>query len=233
MPTGPGPNWDRRVPQMKKGRVLGAIRPGAAIAVLICLAGCEAGGAGRASITTTRPADPTLGSTATATTFPTTNNPGRGFSTERVIVQGPGPDSPRASSLFKQVRFVAGDGFDQAVFEFEGLPWSSFYVEYPSEDEGLGDAGCSAPERVKGTDLVVSFHGTGTSSEPYPNDAPRSYTGAERIRPRNTPQILEAVFFCELEAIVEWVLVLRDQRPFRVTTLTDPPRIVIDVERRR
>lgn len=86
---------------------------------------------------------------------------------------------------------------------------------------------------MAGTDLVVSFHGTGTSSEPYPNDAPSSYSGPERLRPPNTPEILEAVVLCELEAIVEWVLVLRDQRPFRVTTLADPARIVVDLERRR
>jgi hypothetical protein len=44
---------------------------------------------------------------------------------------------------------------------------------------------------------------------------------------------VEAVLYCEFEATVEWVLVLRERRRFRVTTLTGPPRIVIDVERWR
>lgn len=99
---------------MKTGRWLPAIRRAVAVAVLVSLAGCEAAGSRR------------------------------GFGTECVTVRGPGPDDPRAGSLFKQIRFSARDGFDQVVFEFEGLPWGASYVTYPSEDEALGDAGCSA-----------------------------------------------------------------------------------------
>ncbi len=127
--------------------------------------------------------------------------------------------------------FGAGDGHDRAVFEFDGFPWGGFYIEYASDAKGLGDAGCSAPERAKGADLVVSFHGTGTTELPD-GKGPRSYTGRERIRPESTNEILEAVFFCEFEATMEWVLVMRDKRPFRLTTLSDPPRVVLDVQRR-
>jgi hypothetical protein len=122
-------------------------------------------------------------------------DPNRGFSTERVTVRKPEPDDPRASSLFKQVHFGAGDGYDRAVFEFEGFPWGGSYVEYASSPDGLGDAGCSAPERVKGADLVVSFHGTGTTTGPNPHEGPRSYAGTQRIRPESTTEILEAIFF--------------------------------------
>jgi hypothetical protein len=80
---------------------------------------------------------------------------------------------------------------------------------------------------------VVSFHGTGTYEGVDPDLGRRSYTGRERVRPTSTNEIVEAVLSCEFEATVEWVLVVRDRLPFRVTSLTGPPRIVIDVERRR
>ena len=183
--------------------------------------------------TTTATTTTGTGGATTTISFSRAVDPNRGFSTERVIVHGPEPDDPRASSLFKQVRFSAGDGYDRAVFEFEGFPWGGFYVEYASEADGLGDAGCSAPERVEGADLVISFHGTGTTAGPNPNQGPRSYTGAKRIRPESTTEILEAAFFCELEATVEWVIVVHDQRRFPVAALADPPRLILDVERGR
>jgi hypothetical protein len=188
-------------------------------------------------MTTTRLPDATTTTELTATTTTTsatTVDPDRGFSTDRAVIQGPGRDNPRASSLFKQVRFAGTEGHDRAVFEFErGMPYGGFYVEYAQGPDGLGDAGCVAPERRKGADLVVSLHGTGTSEGVDPGSGRRSYTGRERIRPTSTNEIVEAVLYCEFEATVEWVLVLRERRRFRVTTLTGPPRIVIDVERWR
>lgn len=110
------------------------------------------------------------------------------------------------------------------MFEFESaMPYGGFYVEYASDREGLGDAGCESPERSKGADLVVSLHGTGTTEDV-------SSTGRGRIRPTSTEEILEAVLFCEFEATVEWVLVIREKRPFRITTLSDPPRLLVDVQ---
>lgn len=112
------------------------------------------------------------------------------------------------------------------------MPYGGFYVEYASDREGLGDAGCVPPERSEGADLVVSLHGTGTSEGVYPDLGRRSYTGRDRVRPTSTTEIREAVFFCEFEATVEWVLVIRERRPFRVTILSDPPRLSVDVQRR-
>ena len=231
----PATGWRMRTPAGPVAAVL-AIRAGLAVTVLVSLARCEPGDNGRASMTTTSYADATAPTdrTATTTTTAPTVDPDRGFSTERVVFQEPGPDDPRASSLFKQVRFSGNQGYDRAVFEFErGMPYGGFYVEYGRGPDGLGDAGCVAPERQKGADLVVSLHGTGTAEGVDPGSGRRSYTGSERVRPTSTNEIVEAVLYCEFEATVEWVLVLRERQPFRVTTFTDPPRIVIDVERRR
>jgi hypothetical protein len=212
-----------------------AIRAGVAVTVLVGLARCDPGENGRASMTTPRFPDATATTERTATTTSSvpTVDPDRGFSTERVLLRS-GQDDTRASSLFRQVRFSVNEGYDRAVFEFEsGMPYGGFYVEYARSPDGLGDAGCVAPARRNGADLVVSLHGTGTSEGVDPGSGRRSYTGRERVQPTTTNEIVEAVLYCEFEATVEWVLVLRERQPFRVTTLTGPPRIVIDVERRR
>ncbi len=85
---------------------------------------------------------------------------------------------------------------------------------------------------MPGADLVVSFGG-GTREDPYSHSSRRSYTGRTRIRPRSTEQVREAVLFCEFEGELDWVLVVGEKRPFRVSTLDGPPRLVVDVARAR
>lgn len=36
---------------------------------------------------------------------------------------------------------------------------------------------------------------------------------------------------CDFEAVVTWVLGVSSSRPFRVTELSEPTRLVVDVER--
>jgi hypothetical protein len=43
--------------------------------------------------------------------------------------------------------------------------------------------------------------------------------------------ITEAVQICDFEAIVEWAIGTPTERPFRVTTLSNPNRIVVDILR--
>lgn len=171
----------------------------------------------------------------TTTAGPTVTPPRRGldprrnFDTEEVRALGQGTGNPGGSPLLRQVRFGAGNGYDRVVFEFEEY-LGNFSVAYaPGSDPESLPSECSAPERVAGTDLVVSLLGTGTSEDPYSDTARRSYTGRQRVRPTSTEQVREAVLFCEFEATLDWVLVVDDKRPFRVTTLDGPPRLVLDV----
>ncbi|HEY3238614.1 MAG TPA: hypothetical protein VGL92_03535 [Acidimicrobiia bacterium] len=190
------------------------------------------------------PPPPSTASTAgTATTAgPTVTppaqrlDPQRNFATEDVWVLGPGTGNPKGSPLLQQVRFGAGIGYDRVVFEFEEYLTGKFSVAYVSELESdyasdSPSSDCSAPKRMAGTDLVVSLLGTGTREAPYSDSSRRSYTGRRRIRPTSTEQVREAVLFCEFEATLDWVLVVADKRPFRVTTLDGPPRLVVDVAR--
>ena len=203
-------------------------------AVLMGLVACDPAG-DREATTPPHPATPgtaaTVANATTTTPLPAAVDPDRGFAIDRIIVGGPGV-GVQASPLFRQVRFAAGDGFDRAVFEFEtAMPYGGFSVGY-ADGDALGNAGCAAPRRRPGADLVLSFHGTGTHEGVYPDLGRRSYTGRERIRPASTEEIVEAILYCEFEATVEWALVIRDRRPFRAATMGDPPRIVVDVEHR-
>lgn len=71
-----------------------AIRTGALVAVFMCLASCEAGGKGQASMTNTRLTDATT-ATTTTTTFMTIVDPERGLGTERVDISAAGPSDSR------------------------------------------------------------------------------------------------------------------------------------------
>lgn len=59
------------------------------------------------------------------------------------------------------------------------------------------------------------------------SDAPRTYTGPNRFRP-GTAEIAELARTGGFEGVLTWAAGLNDQVDFRVTTLTSPPRLVID-----
>ena len=56
-----------------------------------------------------------------------------------------------------------------------------------------------------------------------------SYTGPARVSAQCTTQVQELARVEDFEAVLRWVVGVRSQAPFRVTTLTSPPRLVIDV----
>ncbi len=55
-----------------------------------------------------------------------------------------------------------------------------------------------------------------------------TYTGPDRVT-GNTAVVREAVLTGDFEAVMSWALGIDGQRPFTVTTLSSPPRLVIDV----
>jgi hypothetical protein len=58
-------------------------------------------------------------------------------------------------------------------------------------------------------------------------DAPETYTGPDRFVP-DTAQVLELARVGGFEGVLTWAVGLADRVPFRVTTLPDPPRLVVD-----
>ncbi len=115
-----------------------------------------------------------------------------------------------------------GGGYDRVVFEFTGDSLPGYRVEYatkPVQRCGSGD-----PVTVAGTGhLIVRF-------EPaQAHDEHASLVPAERHRTPGLPAVRELTLICDFEGQVAWVLGLAAPSEYRVSELTGPARLVLDV----
>jgi hypothetical protein len=112
----------------------------------------------------------------------------------------------------------SGRGYDRVMFEFAGDSLPGYRVEYttkPVQRCGSGD-----PVTVAGTGrLVVRFE---------PAEA-HNLTPAERHRTAGLTAVRELTLVCDFEGQVEWVLGVATRAPYRVSELTGPARLVLDV----
>ena len=118
----------------------------------------------------------------------------------------------------------ASPGYDRVVFEFAGGGDSvpGYRVEYttkPVQRCGSGD-----PVSVAGTGrLIVRF-------EPaQAHDEHGSLAPAERHRTAGLPAVRELTLICDFEGQVAWVLGTAAPSEYRVSELTGPARLVLDV----
>lgn len=124
-----------------------------------------------------------------------------------------------------RVRLGSHDGYERIVFEFQGeLPgYEVRYLDSEPAEDGSGDA-----VDVRGSEfLSVRIHpasGYRMTDDGYET----IYTGPKRITGAGAP-ILELVRTGDFEAQSTWTAGLDRQRPFVVSTLSSPPRIVVDV----
>jgi len=144
-----------------------------------------------------------------------------GYGTLPVTIDGPA----NGITILTDVRVGAhpAEGFDRIVFEFVGqLPDESTVQYRPSAVQ----CGSGMTEDVLGAGtLSVLMRSTQAHDEQgqltIDTTAVNGTGGA----------ILEGVQTCDFEGIVEWAIGTPDARPFRVTTLSNPPRLVVDVVR--
>jgi len=118
----------------------------------------------------------------------------------------------------------SGGAYDRVVFEFTGGGDSvpGYRVEYttkPVQRCGSGD-----PVAVAGTGhLIVRF-------EPaLAHDEHGTLTPAERHRTPGLPAVRELTLICDFEGQVAWVLGIAALSEYRVSELTGPARLVVDV----
>jgi len=121
------------------------------------------------------------------------------------------------------VRAAAHGGYDRVVFELAGENagrpgWRVGYVEAPGAD-GSGD-----PVEVAGEAyLQVMITGTG-----YPEDTGQDlFTGT--TDPAGAAAVRQVVTRGVFEGQTQAFVGLSEQLPFRVFSLADPPRVVVDV----
>lgn len=143
----------------------------------------------------------------------------------RPYVGGSANDAPAA---IVDVRATAQTGFDRFVLEFSGgIP--SYYV-MPLPDATFPTTIGNAPVQLRGAaGIVVGVAGSGRDLED-PMNGPRTYKGPERFATPEMPQMKEAALTTELSDFTDWSVGLADIPCFRVTELTSPPRLIIDVK---
>lgn len=95
----------------------------------------------------------------------------------------------------------------------------------------------SAPIRIDPSDRIVAVKGThflrirlepASGVDLTSSPVKRTYRGPTRVS-GNTTAVKEAVLTGDFEAVMSWVLGVDGKRPFVVTSLTSPSRVVVDI----
>lgn len=187
----------------------------AAVASTLLLAGC--GG---------KDDEPALGTTTTSTettgtTTGTTTTGLEGASTEPSIASATGEEV----ALLTHVRAARHEGYDRVVFEFRNLApgYDVRYVQKPVHADGSG-----AEVAVDGSAVLRVRMEPALDADLNQESAPRTYLGPQRFTP-DAAVVAELVRTGGFEAVLTWAVGVDERRPFKVTRLASPARIVIDI----
>jgi len=157
----------------------------------------------------------------TPTTEPTTT--GEAFEGGTATITGEAESSETA--LNERVAVAGHDGYDRVVFQFKnGLPgYRVEYVEPPLREDGSGNL-----VKLDGAAFVVVRMEPASGFDLSVPEGELVYTGPRRIAGDGTSAVRELVRTGDFEAVLTWAVGLDDRVPFRVLTLDDPARIVVD-----
>lgn len=144
-------------------------------------------------------------------------NPG---STESRTVKA-NPSNFTGTALLADVRAGAQDRGDRIVFEFEGTALPMGKVEYV---DSATQCGSGQPVQVKGSAiLLVSF----TQAAAHDGQGKSTFDKQKLTGPGQVVQ--EIVRTCDSEGHLSWAIGVSGKKNFKVTTLQNPTRLVVDV----
>jgi hypothetical protein len=128
------------------------------------------------------------------------------------------------TALLTDVRAARHEGFDRVVFEFRNvLPgYDVRYVHRPVHQDGSGKV-----VSIAGSSVVQIRMENALDADLSQASAPLTYVGPRRFAP-NTSEVVEVARAGGFEGVLTWVAGLQDAVDFRVTTATEPPRLVVD-----
>lgn len=192
-----------------------------AVAVVLLTASCKSGSG--STTPTSGPAASQTASPAAATRTPTpaaepTIDPSTAATNDVHL-----PGTPQGSNL-TDVRIGLHPelgGWDRIVFEFEG-PLPEVDVGYVTS---VLSCGPGLPVPVQGQAiLAVRLFPSNAHNEQGQLTVPATTI------PGQGGVILETKEYCDFEAVVQWAIGLKAKQPFKVTTLTSPTRLVVDIK---
>ena len=128
-------------------------------------------------------------------------------------------------ALLESVAVEEHDGYDSVVMGFRNhVPgYRVEYVEPPLHEDGSGDVvelDGDAFAVIRMTSASGFDLGTGEGELVY--EGPRRLPGASVVR--------EVARTGDFEGVLTWAVGLGSRVPFRASTLSDPPRLVVDFE---
>jgi len=125
-------------------------------------------------------------------------------------------------STLRAVRAARNEGWDRVVFQFDGAAVPGYRVGYVDRAEHCGSGD---PVQVAGQGrLEVRI----TPAQAHTEAG--QPTMAERQTRLALPVLREMKQTCDFEADVTWVLGVASPNRFRVSELTNPARLVVDVQ---
>ncbi|MBA5847029.1 AMIN-like domain-containing (lipo)protein [Gordonia amicalis] len=136
------------------------------------------------------------------------------------------PASEGARLTVTDIRIGAHDGFDRVVYELGGTGLPGWRVSYV--DDAVQD-GSGFPVDVAGN-AILEVRITGSA---YPFDSGvEPYDGPDPVRAQPGGSVVEVRSALVFEGVTQsFVGVSEPGRPFSVDVLTNPTRLVIDVQR--
>jgi hypothetical protein len=133
------------------------------------------------------------------------------------------------TALLERVDVGRHDGFDRVVFQFENLRpgYKVSYVERPLVEDGSG-----APIDVKGGAVLLVRMEPASGFDLGAPEGRLVYKGPRRIDAAGAGAsvVRELARTGDFEAVLSWAIGVEKQAGFRVRTLDDPARLVVDVE---
>jgi hypothetical protein len=138
-----------------------------------------------------------------------------------VLALAAAPAGAQSAPTLTDVRAGSHSGFDRVVFEFRGGAVPQHRVTYVQQ---LVEDASGKPVSVAGSaNLEVVFHGANAhDAGGAPTVSPRRFT-------TGLPAVREIAQLGDFEAVVSYGIGVDVRRPIKVSTLSNPSRLVIDV----
>ena len=168
------------------------------------------------------PTNPPL-STSTAAASPTASPCAvAGATTQSAQASGTGKQA-----LLTDVRHVSS-GCARVVFEFENVP-PAYTVSYQNPPFANCGSGARVDTSSWGSSAYLMFHSNQASGVDLAGPSFRTtYKGSKDIAVAG-PVVRRIHETCDFEATLNWLIALDARHPFKVSVLSGPPRLVIDI----
>jgi hypothetical protein len=157
----------------------------------------------------------------------TTTQPGAGLPGTGTSPVG-GDANTSGTALLERLALGHHEGYDRIVFQFRGKGLPGYRVEYvepPLREDGSGRV-----VSVQGDAFAVVRMEPASGFDLNTGEGVLVYKGPRRIEGSSagTTVVREVVRTGDFEAVLTWAVGLQAKVGFRVTTATDPARLIVD-----